>query len=142
VIRDAVFRNEPDKVGWGVACERRLGKVWIRRKKIIRASVEVGEIAAASAGDENLFADPVRAFQHQDAPAAFARFDGAHQSGRTGTKDDGVIDLIVVELMHAEISLAGRAPLAATNGSVVPVYHDATACYHFRRGGAREIYHV
>jgi hypothetical protein len=41
--------------------------------------MEVREIAASSAGDEDLFARAIREFQDRDAPAAFARLDRAHQ---------------------------------------------------------------
>jgi hypothetical protein len=44
--------------------------------------MQVGKVATASAGDENLFARPLRALQHHDAPPAAARFDRGHQARR------------------------------------------------------------
>jgi hypothetical protein len=49
----------------------------VRGDKIFRLTMKVGEIAAASAGDENLLAAAVGALQHGDAPPAFAGLDGA-----------------------------------------------------------------
>jgi hypothetical protein len=53
--------------------------------------VKVGEIAAAAAGDQNLLADSVRAFDHQDAPATLAGFHGTDQAGGAGSQNDDVI---------------------------------------------------
>jgi hypothetical protein len=49
--------------------------------------MEVREIAAASAGDENLLARAIGTFQDRDAPAAFARLDRAHQPRGSGAQN-------------------------------------------------------
>jgi hypothetical protein len=49
--------------------------------------MEVCEIATASSGDKYLFASAIGAFQDCDAPAAFARFDRAHQASRPGAQN-------------------------------------------------------
>jgi hypothetical protein len=41
--------------------------------------VEISEIAAAPAGDENFLADAIGALQHGNAPPAFACLDGAEE---------------------------------------------------------------
>ena len=53
--------------------------------------MQVGEITAAAAGNQNLFADLLTALDDQNAPAAFARLDGAHQTGRATTDNDYII---------------------------------------------------
>jgi hypothetical protein len=40
--------------------------------------VQVREIAASAARDQDLLADALGAFKNQHPPAAFAGFDGAH----------------------------------------------------------------
>jgi hypothetical protein len=46
-------------------------------------------------------------------------------------------------LIHAEISLAGLTNVdRGEEIDVAPILTGAMACYHFRRGGAREIYNV
>jgi hypothetical protein len=87
--------------------------MWIRRNEIFRASVQVGEIAPAAAGDQNFLADVIRVFEDQDASSAFAGFDGTHQAGCTGSQNDGVVCLI-----HAGTSLAGRGDRSVSIGGV------------------------
>jgi hypothetical protein len=52
----------------------------IRGEKILGLTMNVGEIAAPSAGDENLFPQPLCAFENGDAATALARLDGTHQA--------------------------------------------------------------
>lgn len=99
-----MFFDEAHEVGWSIARQRRLGEVWIGRKKVFRADVEVGEITAAATGDQNLLADAIRAFQYQDTPAPLASFDGTHQAGSACSENDDV-----VVLFHAETRLAGAS---------------------------------
>jgi hypothetical protein len=40
--------------------------------------VQVGEIATASAGDQDLLANAIGAFQYGNTAAALSRLDGAH----------------------------------------------------------------
>ncbi len=50
----------------------------IRRDEIFRRAMNVGEVAASSAGDEDFFADAVGVIEKGDAASALAGFDGAH----------------------------------------------------------------
>src|SRR5690606_25062555 len=52
--------------------------------------IEVGEIAAAAAGHEDLAAGLRRMVEHQYAPATVGGRRGAHQSCRTGTNNNDV----------------------------------------------------
>src|SRR6202140_2463645 len=63
-----------------VAGKQRLGKMRIAGEKILRPAVEVGEIAAPTARDENLLSQLVCTFEYRDATAALARLNGAHQA--------------------------------------------------------------
>ena len=47
-------------------------------EEVFYAAVEIGEVAAATAGDQNFLPQAVGMFEHRDAAAAFASFDGAH----------------------------------------------------------------
>jgi hypothetical protein len=60
----------------------------VRGEKVFWLTMKVGEIAASAAGDQNFLPQPVRMFQHRNAPAAPARFDGAHQSRRATAKNE------------------------------------------------------
>jgi hypothetical protein len=57
---------------------------------MFRPAMDVCEIAAASAGNQDFFARAIGAFQDHDAPAAFARLDRAHQPGGSRTQNDRV----------------------------------------------------
>src|SRR5258708_40294228 len=52
--------------------------------------MEIGEIAAAAAGDQDLGADLVGMLEQQDFAAALAGRQGAHESGCTGSQYDDV----------------------------------------------------
>ena len=85
-----MFFDEGDEIGGSVAGEGGLGEVGIRREEIFRPAMNVGEVAAASAGDEDFFADAVGVFEDGDAAAALAGFDGAHEAGSAGTENEHI----------------------------------------------------
>src|SRR5262249_16833698 len=70
--------------------ERGTREVRVRREKILRSAVDVGEVTASSAGDEDLLADSFRAFEHRDATATLTSFDSTHQPGRAAAQNDDV----------------------------------------------------
>ena len=82
--------DQRDEIGGRVAGQRRLGEMRIGGEEILGLAVEVGEIAAAAAGDENFLAQPVGVFEDRDAASALARFDGAHQAGCAATENQCV----------------------------------------------------
>jgi hypothetical protein len=55
VIGNGVLRDQRHEIGGGVAGERRFGEVRVGGDKIFRPAIEVGEIAAPAAGDEDFF---------------------------------------------------------------------------------------
>jgi hypothetical protein len=52
--------------------------------------MQVGEVAASAAGDQDFLADAVGMFEHNDATAALAGLDGTHQAGSAASQDDHV----------------------------------------------------
>ena len=78
--------DEPDKIRGGVARQRGFSEVWIGRKKIVRLRVQVGEVAAASAGDEDFYAGPLGTLNHRDAASTAAGFNRRHQAGCTAAE--------------------------------------------------------
>ena len=85
--------DEGDEVLRGVAGESRFCEVRIVREEVSGCAVEIGEVAAAAAGDEDLFADAFRVVEQFDALAGARGFDGAEEASGAGAEDDGVAGL-------------------------------------------------
>ena len=83
--------DELDEVGRGVAGEGGFGEVRIGGEEVVRADNEVCEVAAASAGDEDLAAGLVSVFDEGYAAALLGDFCGAEETGGTGPKNNGVV---------------------------------------------------
>jgi hypothetical protein len=90
VVRDRVSFDEGDEVARGVAGECGLGEVGVGGEIVIGRGVEVGEVAAASAGDEDFLAGAVGLFEDESATAAASGFDGAHQARGACSEDEDV----------------------------------------------------
>ena len=75
---------------WRVARQRRAAKMRILRKEICWRRVDIGEVAAATAGDADFFAELVIMVEQQHRFAALARVGCAHHAGRTGADDDDI----------------------------------------------------
>jgi len=90
VIGDAVFFDESDEIGGGVAGEGGFGEVGIGGEKVFWRAMKIGEVGPAPAGDKDFAADAVVAFEQCDAAAAFAALGGAKQAGGAGAEDENV----------------------------------------------------
>ena len=90
VTRDVVLFDECEEISGGVAGQRGFGEVRISGMKIFRSGVEIGEIAAASPGDEDFFADAVGVFDERDAASTFGGFESAEESGGASAQDQDV----------------------------------------------------
>ena len=90
VIRNVIFLDKCYEIGRCTAGENRLAEMRIGREKIFGLAMQIGEIAAASAGDKDLLGDAVSTLKNGDAPAAFASFDGAQEAGGTGAENDDI----------------------------------------------------
>ena len=72
--------DQRDEIRRRVTSQGGLGKMRVRREEVLGLAADVGEIAAAAAGDENLFAQTVGVFENRDAASALAGLDGTHQA--------------------------------------------------------------
>ena len=90
VVRDAMLLDQSDEVRRRVPRQRGFREVRIGGDEILRAAIQVCEIAAASAGDENFLAGAIGPLQDRDAPAALAGLDRAHQSRSAGAQNQGI----------------------------------------------------
>ncbi len=93
VIVDPVAIHQIDEILLGVAGQRRLAEVGILRQVGVSARLVVGEVATATATDEDLAARLLGVVEHQHGAATVARLRCTHQSGRTGP-DHHHIDLL------------------------------------------------
>lgn len=83
-----MFFNQRDEIGGGIAREGRFREMWILADKVFRRAMDIGEVAAPAARDQDLFARVLRAFKHRDAFATLAGFDGTHQPCCAATEDE------------------------------------------------------
>ena len=90
VVGDAVFFDEGDEIGGSVAGEGGFSEMRIFGEEVFRLGVEIREVAATAAGDENFLADFFGSFEEHDAAAAFTSFDGTEETGGAGAEDDYV----------------------------------------------------
>lgn len=88
VIADVMLFNERDELRWGEAGECGLGEVGVVGEEVFCTGVDVGEVAAASSGDEDLLACFFGVIDEEDASSAAACFDGAHEACGTCSEDD------------------------------------------------------
>ena len=86
--------DECDEIRGCVAGQRRLGKMRIGGDEILGLAVQIGEIAAPAAGDEDLLANAIGVLQHGDPAATLAGFDGTHQSGCAAAENNYVEGLV------------------------------------------------
>ena len=82
VIGDAMALDQRDEIMLRVAVERRLVEMRIGREEPVRRAMQVGEVAAPAARDQDFRADLVGMIEQQDLAAALARGERAHQPGR------------------------------------------------------------
>ena len=88
--RNTVLFDEGKKVAWGVAGKRGLGEVRVGREKILRACIDIGEVASATAGDEDLFARAVSMLEHEDTPPAATCVNSAHEPSSSSSQNEDV----------------------------------------------------
>jgi hypothetical protein len=82
--------DEGDEVRGRVAGEGGFGEVRIGGEEILRRAVKIGEVGAATAGDEDFAAEAIGAFEKSDATAAFAAFGGTEETGGAGAEDEDI----------------------------------------------------
>ena len=87
--------DKADEIGWCIARQRRFGEVGIGGEEIAGLRVQVGEVAAATAGDEDLFARPLSALEHGDTAAAAAGFDRGHEARSAAAEDEDIETVLI-----------------------------------------------
>ena len=90
VVGNAVRLDERDKVRRRVARQGRATEIRLLGDVIVRRGVEVGEVAASAARNENLLADALGPLQHSDGPPPLPGRERAHQSGRARAEHEHV----------------------------------------------------
>ena len=85
-----MFFGERNEICGGVTGESGFGEVRVGGKKVFGLTKEISEVAAATAGDEDLLAESVGSFEDSYTPVALASFDGAHQTGGAAAEDQSV----------------------------------------------------
>jgi len=88
---NAVAFDQREKVRRSVPAERGLREVRILRKVAIRRGVQVGEVAAPAAGNQDLLARPVGMVEQQYTLAALTGRGGAEQPGGSGAEYNSVV---------------------------------------------------
>ncbi len=88
---NAMALDEVDEIAGCIAGKRGLAEMRILRQEILRARMDVGEVAPPAARDADLFARRLGMIEDHDAAPAFARFDRTHHAGSTGTDDHYVL---------------------------------------------------
>jgi len=87
VVRHPVLGHQPDEIPLGVAGQGGFAEVCVVREEIGRLGVHIGEIAAATAGHQDLLAGLVRVVdQHHLAPTPGGG-QCAHQACGAGAND-------------------------------------------------------
>lgn len=90
VPRDLMFIDQSNEINGRKTGQGGFGEVGIAGDEIFRRAVSIGEIAAATAGDEYLFADAFSSFEDSDTPAALPCLDGAEESGGASAENQNV----------------------------------------------------
>jgi hypothetical protein len=118
VIWDAMLFDQRDEVRRSVAGERGFCEVLICAEEILRAAVDVREIAAAAAGDEDFLANATGTLEDGDAAAAFAGFGGAEKSCGTSPENQCVKLLCQMNLPLGRESRPQTVPAFVPQGKL------------------------
>ena len=82
--------DQRDEIRGRVPRQRGFREVFVRGNEIFRLAMNVGEITASPAGDQNFLADAIGMLEHGDAPPAFAGLDRAEESSGAAAKNHSV----------------------------------------------------
>ena len=80
-----------DKICRREASQGGLGKVRIGGEKVFRGSVQVGEVAPAPTGDQDLFADAAGMFNQEDTLPSPACMNSTEKPRRAGAHDQNIV---------------------------------------------------
>ena len=82
--------HEVDKIPLRILTQRRFAKMLIRREKILRFDIKVGEIAATSTAHQNFLADFIRTLENYYAAAPLSGGKRSKKSCCTAAKNDNI----------------------------------------------------
>jgi hypothetical protein len=82
-----VLLDHGDDVCWCETGKRGFCEVRVFGEKIFRAAVDVGEVASAAPGDQDLLADTFCVVEQHHAPTASACFNCAHHASGARAQD-------------------------------------------------------
>ena len=82
--------DQCDEIRWRVPRQRGFCEVLVRRNEIFRLAINVGEITAPAAGDQDFLADAIGMLEHGDTTPSFAGLDCAEESSGSSAKDQRV----------------------------------------------------
>ncbi len=85
--------------------------MWVGGEKVLGPAVDVREVAAAAARDEDLAADFAVALEHDDAAAPLPRPRCAEQTRRAAAEDDqieGVTQSSICEIPQSQSAICNR----------------------------------
>jgi hypothetical protein len=103
VISDAMLFHQVDEIRWRISCQCGFRKVRVRGEEIFGLAMQVGEVAASTARNQDLFANAPGALQHRYTSATLAGLNSAHEPSRAAPQDDDV-----KVLFHASPASVGR----------------------------------
>ena len=75
-----MFFNQRHEIRRCVASQGRLAEVRIGGDEIVRAGMDVGEVASSAAGNGDLLADAVRVLEYHHFPAPLSSFNRAEKT--------------------------------------------------------------
>src|SRR5450755_3582763 len=88
-----MLRDQSDEVLRRVARQCRLAEMRVRRQEALWPAIQVGKVAAPAAGNQNLLADAIGAFQHSNTASALSGSDGAHQPSGASAQDYRIVGM-------------------------------------------------
>jgi|GEM_PF-6908905 len=85
-----MFFDQSNEIRGRVPGERGFCEMRVRGDEILRLAMEIREIAASAAGNQDFFASTIGALKHRNAAPAFAGLDRAEESRGARAKNHGV----------------------------------------------------
>ena len=103
VICNVVLLHQLDELAGGISREGGSAEVRVVGEIIFGAGMEVGEIAATAAGDEDFFSDSMVVLEYKHGAIPQTGRPRAHQARATGANNDDVegLDVLIRRLVHA-----------------------------------------
>ena len=88
VIGNAMLLNQRYEVGRGVSGEGGLAEMRIGGDKVFWEAHQIGKVAAAAAGDEDLVAGALGMFKNGNPASTLPCFNGTHQASGASAEDN------------------------------------------------------